>query len=77
MHGNVWEWTQDCLNDNYNGPPTDGSAWTTGDCRYRMLRGGSCFNYPAFLRSALRSGLTPDIRNSIIGLRLARTLLSP
>ena len=27
MHGNVWEWVQDCLNTNYRGAPGDGSAW--------------------------------------------------
>ena len=32
MHGNVWEWVEDCYQSNYNGAPTDGSAWTTGDC---------------------------------------------
>ena len=31
MHGNVWEWVEDCWNDTYEGAPDDGSAWTTGD----------------------------------------------
>ncbi len=26
MHGNVWEWTQDCWNGSYRGAPTDGTA---------------------------------------------------
>jgi formylglycine-generating enzyme required for sulfatase activity len=39
VHGNVWEWTEDCWNDNYNGAPADGSAWTAGDCSRRVLRG--------------------------------------
>ena len=31
MHGNVWEWVEDCWHDDYRGdPPRDGSAWTTG-----------------------------------------------
>ena len=33
VHGNVWEWVEDCWNDSYSGAPADGSAWTTGDCR--------------------------------------------
>ncbi len=41
MHGNVWEWTQDCWNGSYSGAPASGSAWTSGDCSRRVLRGGS------------------------------------
>ena len=74
MHGNVWEWPQDCWHENYAGAPTDGSAWTTG-CRgnYRMLRGGSWDSLPAFLRSAIRFRNILDLRYGNIGFRLART----
>ena len=37
MAGNVWEWTQDCWNGNYNNAPSDGSAWLSGDCTSRVL----------------------------------------
>ena len=30
--GNVWELVADCWNENYEGAPADGSAWTSGDC---------------------------------------------
>ena len=75
MHGNVWEWTQDCWNANYSGAPTDGSAWTTGCSGSRVLRGGSWIDIPVNLRSATRSRNWPFIRfnGSGIGLRLART----
>ena len=74
MHGNVWEWVQDCFHDNYTGAPADGSAWTTACSSTRVLRGGSWGGSPAVLRSANRSGGTPDYRNFIdSGLRLART----
>ena len=46
MHGNLWEWVQDCWNDTYQGAPADGTAWTIGDCERRVLRGGSWHNPP-------------------------------
>jgi formylglycine-generating enzyme required for sulfatase activity len=76
MVGNVWEWTQDCYHS-YNGTPTNGTAWTKGDCSNRVLRGGSWDNYPRYVRSADRDGLTGDLRNSDFGLRVARTLAGP
>jgi formylglycine-generating enzyme required for sulfatase activity len=78
MHGNVSEWVEDCFHDSYSGAPSDGSAWTTscsGD--YRVLRGGSWINYPAYLRSPNRNSSTPDNRINGLGFRLARTLLTP
>ena len=41
LHGNVWEWVEDCYHDSYQGAPTDGSAWTEVSCPARVLRGGS------------------------------------
>jgi len=78
MLGNVWQWTEDCWNESYVGAPADGSAWTRGDCRKRVLRGGSWSNLPEFLRSATRSkanaaGGDFDY-SSYAGFRVARTL---
>ena len=54
MHGNVWEWVEDCYKDSYAGAPTDGSAVTSPDCSLRILRGGAWNYYPRLLRSAYR-----------------------
>ena len=56
MHGNVLEWCQDVWHSNYNGAPTDGSAWETGgDSNRRLLRGGG-WNYSSRgCRSAWRN----------------------
>ena len=54
VHGNVWEWVEDCWNEDYTGAPSNGSAWESGDCSLRVLRGGSWFFDPRFLRSADR-----------------------
>jgi formylglycine-generating enzyme required for sulfatase activity len=74
MHGNVEEWLEDCWNDSYEGAPTDGSAWTAGDCKFRVTRGGA-FNFnPQGLRSAGRGWAHPVHRDYILGLRIGRTL---
>ena len=77
MHGNVWEWVEDCYHENYNQAPTDGSAWTTEDCRERVVRGASWVNGPVDLRSASRDGNTALDRGNNLGLRVGRTLLPP
>ena len=74
MHGNVWEWVQDCLNRDYDGAPTDGTAWLRGDCGRRVLRGGSWASGPEDLRAASRGRQATDDRNYLIGFRVARTL---
>ena len=74
VHGNVQEWVEDCWNDSYNGAPSDGSAWESGECSWRVLRGGSWFNPPGDLRSAYRLRNTPGNRNNHTGFRVARTL---
>lgn len=73
MLGNVWNWTEDSYHDSYNGAPTDGSAWQ-GDGAKRVLRGGSWNNSPRSVRAAVRNMEKPELRFSIFGFRLARTL---
>ncbi len=69
MHGNVWEWCQDDWYDDYNGAPTDGSAWGNGTGSYRVRRGGRNLSPAAGCRSANRNYDLPNVR-SIIGFRL-------
>lgn len=71
MHGNVWEWCQDCWHTNYEGAPKNSSAWVEeGDSKHRILRGGSRYNNPARCRSAVRSNNTPGYRSYRIGFRV-------
>ena len=74
VHGNVWEWVEDCWHESYRGVPRDGSAWTSGDCGRRVLRGGSWNLRPEFLRSANRNRFTAGYRHNGYGFRVARTL---
>jgi len=74
MLGNVWEWTEDCWNRSYDGAPTDGSAWTAGECDRRTLRGASWVFRPAYIRSARRGTDPLEYRSNGNGFRVALTL---
>ena len=74
VHGNVGEWTQDCWNESYAGAPADGSAWESGYCERRVLRGGSWYGNPGDLRSAFRLWGDLWYRDIYVGFRVARTL---
>jgi formylglycine-generating enzyme required for sulfatase activity len=79
MHGNVWEWVQDCYDASYFGAPTDGASSTEGDCTLRVIRGGAWNDPMSNLRSARRlweevfRGFNID-RGYNLGFRVARTL---
>jgi len=74
MHGNVWQWVEDCYEAGYSTQPSDGSALTKSSCSYRVFRGGSWFYEPKVLRSANRDRDAPDYRSRLLGFRVARTL---
>jgi formylglycine-generating enzyme required for sulfatase activity len=83
MVGNVFEWTQDCVNPDllhasYNGAPVDGSAWiSSGNCNYRILRGAYYSSTIRTVRSADRVWHSTDDRGNDMGFRVARVLLAP
>jgi formylglycine-generating enzyme required for sulfatase activity len=63
MHGNVYEWCEDVLHQNYEGAPNDGRPWVArGNHIFlpRVLRGGSLSSYPWHCRCAYRGGGNPD-----------------
>ena len=76
--GNVGEWVQDCWHENYQGAPSDGSAWEKehdGDCNGRVHRGGAFRsinkeNVTSSSRRMYRAGARPDH----IGFRLVREI---
>lgn len=73
MSGNVWEWCQDVWHNNYQGAPTDGSAWMTGgELARRVVRGGSWYVGDNLCRSAFRYRYDADYKGNNIGCRLAR-----
>jgi formylglycine-generating enzyme required for sulfatase activity len=87
VHGNAFEWTQDCWHKNFQGAPEDGSAWLTqsvdeqdvtspvaSDCSKRVLKGGSWSGRPRDLRYAQRSKNMDTFSSIFIGFRVALEL---
>jgi formylglycine-generating enzyme required for sulfatase activity len=74
LMGNVFEWVEDCWNESYSGAPDDGSAWVEGECSSRILRGGSWFSQPQYVRSAFQNHFDSNHRASTFGIRVARDL---
>lgn len=73
MHGNVWEWVEDCWHKNYSNAPSDGQAWLQsedGDCSNRTIRGGSFGNTQADVHSAVRDKYELEARRDFIGFRV-------
>ncbi|MGK7939019.1 MAG: SUMF1/EgtB/PvdO family nonheme iron enzyme [Crocosphaera sp.] len=89
MHGNVWEWCQDDFHSNYEGAPTDGSAWieaqnsntnnpsnsakNNNNKPNKVIRGGSWCDIPLHCRSALRINYNPRDHNYNVGFRVVRS----
>jgi formylglycine-generating enzyme required for sulfatase activity len=84
VHGDAWQWLEDCYHDTYGyyvksmkvqtAAPSDGSAWLSGSCTHRVLRGASWDFVPQFLRVAFRGWDSPGNRFNIYGIRVGRTL---
>ena len=72
--GNVWEWTQDCESEDYEGVPSDGSSWEREACDRRVIRGGSWSDTSDVLRSGNRGWANTDHRDYTLGVRVARTI---
>lgn len=77
MHGNILEWCLDRWHGNYDGAPTNGSAWLEGERDYFVLRGGSWNNDPSNCRSAYRNLNSPEVRVYIIGFRVVCAIREP
>jgi formylglycine-generating enzyme required for sulfatase activity len=73
VHGNVWEWVEDCWFADYRDAPADGSARDGKQCD-RVVRGGSWRSAPERLRSAARHTFAEDHRRMTLGFRVVREL---
>lgn len=71
MHGNVLEWCMDTWHDDYQNAPNDGRMWgELGDKKAKLLRGGSWYNRPYYVRCAYRNWFDPDNQDDDFGFRV-------
>ncbi|ANP47541.1 formylglycine-generating enzyme family protein [Candidatus Viadribacter manganicus] len=73
--GNVQEWVEDCYNGTYDGAPTDGAAWTSGDCSLRVMRGGAWSSVHNEVRASSRTSYSAGSGDT--GFRVARSMPQP
>jgi formylglycine-generating enzyme required for sulfatase activity/class 3 adenylate cyclase len=71
MGGNIHQWVADCWHENYQGAPSDGSAWVESDCLSRVIRSGSWKNDPSYVRPSNRDHYDATVRYPTHGLRVA------
>ena len=77
MHGQVWEWCSDRWHNNYDGAPIDGSSWESETDDYRVLRGGSWYDYAVNCRAANRIYVSAGLSGRYLGFRVAVVLPLP
>ena len=74
MHGNVWEWLEDCWHDGYaDDAPANGAPYLSAECAEHVMRGGSWVDDPPELRAAARAGSSRDVQSWSGGFRVARS----
>jgi formylglycine-generating enzyme required for sulfatase activity len=69
MLGNVWQWTADWYGETYYGQPESGDPQGPAYGQYRVLRGGSWYVVPQFVRVSFRFIIAPSGRGTYFGLR--------
>ena len=74
MGGNIHQWVADCWHKNYQGAPSDGSAWVDNDCLSQVIRSGSWKNDPSYVRPSSRDHYDTSVRYPTHGLRVGRSL---
>jgi formylglycine-generating enzyme required for sulfatase activity len=75
VHGNAWEWVEDCWTPDSSEIPADGSAYSLpSGCEDGVTRGGSWAIGPWRLRSATRTERPMASRENHVGFRVALSL---
>lgn len=74
IHGNLYEFVEDCWHESYVGAPDDGSPWVSDGCENRVQRDGSWKSRPSFVRAASRARVIANYWRDTFGIRVVREL---
>ena len=72
--GNVFEWVSDCWNPNHEGAQNSTAPRTTGNCDFRVIRGGSFYYFNTVSRASYRAKNPPEVKSYWLGFRVIREL---
>ena len=77
MHGNIFEWVEDCYEADFANAPRDGSANKNGNCANRVFRSGTYLSNPYMQRSARRGAPYPATQRgrNYLGFRVTKSLV--
>jgi formylglycine-generating enzyme required for sulfatase activity len=76
MHGNIFEWVEDCYEEDLTNAPTDGSANKNGNCANRVFRSGTFLSNMYMQRTARRGApyIATQRGRNYLGFRVARII---
>lgn len=72
LNGNVWEWTEDCWNADHASAPRDTRARLSGECAFRVVRGGAWYYFRKLARNSYRVKWVVEDKSYTVGFRVAR-----
>ena len=75
VHGNVWEWVEDCISsDPTIMPAMDVKSFSTDDCKYSVIRGGGWAANARRVEAGFYLDAQTRMRSQAVGFRVGLTL---
>ena len=72
--GNLFEWVSDCWNPDHRGAPSTTAPRIEGDCKNRVIRGGSFYYFNKVAQASYRAKNPPGVKSYWLGFRVVREI---